>query len=32
MQFCYHNHHFEFIPAGGQVPYELLLRNAIRSW
>jgi sugar phosphate isomerase/epimerase len=27
MQFCYHNHHFEFIAAGGQLPYELLLKE-----
>jgi sugar phosphate isomerase/epimerase len=25
IQFCHHNHHFEFTPVGGQVPYEILL-------
>lgn len=25
IQFCYHNHNFEFIPEGGKLPYEALL-------
>lgn len=27
IQFCYHNHNFEFPEMEGQVPYEVLLRN-----
>ena len=27
IQFAYHNHHFEFAPAGGTTPYELLLQQ-----
>jgi sugar phosphate isomerase/epimerase len=27
IQFCYHNHNFEFPPIDGVVPYELLLKN-----
>jgi sugar phosphate isomerase/epimerase len=27
IQFAYHNHHFEFVPVEGQMPYELLLRT-----
>ena len=27
IQFCYHNHDFEFKPIDGQVPYDLLLRD-----
>jgi sugar phosphate isomerase/epimerase len=27
IQFAYHNHHFEFASAGGQLPYEVLLEN-----
>lgn len=25
VQFAYHNHHFEFVPVGGKLPYDLLL-------
>jgi sugar phosphate isomerase/epimerase len=28
VQLCYHNHDFEFEPAGGQIPYDLLLARA----
>ncbi len=28
IQFCYHNHNFEFPPIDGQVPYEVLLKEA----
>ncbi len=28
IQFCYHNHNFEFQKIDGQVPYELLLKEA----
>lgn len=27
IQFCYHNHNFEFPKIGNQVPYEVLLKN-----
>jgi sugar phosphate isomerase/epimerase len=27
IQFAYHNHHFEFVPAGGTMPFELLLKE-----
>lgn len=27
IQFAYHNHHFEFVPAGGKIPFELLLEE-----
>ncbi len=27
IQFAYHNHHFEFEPSGGKLPYELLLEQ-----
>jgi sugar phosphate isomerase/epimerase len=27
MQFAYHNHHFEFVPVGGTMPYDLLLKE-----
>ena len=27
IQFAYHNHHFEFAPADGRLPYELLLEQ-----
>jgi len=27
IQFAYHNHHFEFAPANGKLPYELLLEQ-----
>jgi sugar phosphate isomerase/epimerase len=27
IQFAYHNHHFEFAPVGGKLPYELLLEE-----
>ena len=27
IQFAYHNHHFEFVPVEGQMPYELLLKT-----
>ena len=28
IQFCYHNHNFEFPPIDGQIPYEVLLKEA----
>jgi sugar phosphate isomerase/epimerase len=27
IQFAYHNHHFEFVPVGGTVPYDVLLKE-----
>jgi sugar phosphate isomerase/epimerase len=27
IQFAYHNHHFEFVPVKGQMPYDLLLKE-----
>lgn len=27
IQFCYHNHNFEFEPIDGQIPYEVLLKS-----
>ena len=27
IQFAYHNHHFEFVPVDGKLPYELLLEQ-----
>lgn len=27
IQFAYHNHHFEFVPAGGTMPFDLLLKE-----
>jgi sugar phosphate isomerase/epimerase len=27
IQFAYHNHHFEFVPVDGRMPYELLLET-----
>lgn len=27
IQFAYHNHHFEFAPSGGQLPYDILLAS-----
>jgi sugar phosphate isomerase/epimerase len=27
IQFAYHNHHFEFVPAGGTLPYDVLLKE-----
>jgi sugar phosphate isomerase/epimerase len=27
IQFAYHNHHFEFVPADGTMPYDLLLKE-----
>jgi len=27
IQFCYHNHDFEFVEQNGQMPYEILLNN-----
>lgn len=27
IQFCYHNHDFEFMPEDGQLPYHILLNN-----
>jgi sugar phosphate isomerase/epimerase len=27
IQFAYHNHHFEFVPSGGTLPYDLLLKE-----
>ena len=31
LQFAYHNHDFEFVPLGGQVPYDVLLANTDAS-
>jgi sugar phosphate isomerase/epimerase len=31
IQFAYHNHHFEFAPVDGKLPYELLLEQCDRS-
>jgi sugar phosphate isomerase/epimerase len=27
IQFCYHNHHFEFVSLNGELPYDLLLQD-----
>ncbi|MEJ2794723.1 sugar phosphate isomerase/epimerase [Iodobacter sp. LRB] len=27
IQFCYHNHHFEFVPLNGVLPYDILLQE-----
>lgn len=27
IQFCYHNHHFEFVPLNGELPYDVLLQE-----
>jgi sugar phosphate isomerase/epimerase len=27
IQFAYHNHHFEFVPAGGVMPFDVLLKE-----
>jgi sugar phosphate isomerase/epimerase len=27
LQFCHHNHDFEFVPLDGQVPYDILLKR-----
>jgi len=31
IQFCYHNHDFEFIQEGGKYPYEILLANTDKN-
>lgn len=31
IQFCYHNHNFEFVKMDGQVPYEVLLAHADKN-
>ena len=31
IQFAYHNHHFEFAPVNGKMPYELLLEQCDRD-
>jgi sugar phosphate isomerase/epimerase len=31
LQFCYHNHDFEFMPLDGQLPYDLLLANTDKN-
>lgn len=31
IQFCYHNHDFEFIKENGQYPYEILLNNTDKN-
>lgn len=31
IQFCYHNHDFEFIKENGQLPYEILLDNTDKN-
>lgn len=31
IQFAYHNHHFEFAPVDGKLPYELLLEQCDRN-
>ncbi len=31
LQFCYHNHDFEFIPENGKLPYDILLENTDKN-
>ena len=31
IQMCYHNHDFEFVPQGGQLPYDVLLNNTDKN-
>jgi sugar phosphate isomerase/epimerase len=31
IQFAYHNHHIEFVPAGGEVPFEILLTRCDKN-
>ena len=31
IQFAYHNHHFEFVPVDGTMPYDLLLKECDRD-
>lgn len=31
LQFCYHNHDFEFMPLDGQMPYDLILANTDKN-
>ena len=31
LKFAYHNHHFEFVPVGGRVPFDILLEECDRD-
>jgi sugar phosphate isomerase/epimerase len=31
LKFAYHNHHFEFVPVGGRVPFDVLLEECDRG-